>query len=68
MTNREILDIYIKGFDDELKLEYKNPYTKGSVEFHAYDLGSLHAIVGDDCRSVDYLSNEEILNIIKGAV
>ena len=28
-------------------------------------LGRLHAIIGNDCRSVDYLSNEEIIKMIR---
>ena len=30
-----------------------------------YELGRDHAIIGDDIRSVDYLTNEEILSRIK---
>ena len=36
-----------------------------SLENKAYKLGALHAEIGDDVRSVDYLSEEEILYIIK---
>lgn len=62
--DKELLKWYMKGFKDELNgtstVESDNP-----LENKAYKLGALHAEIGDDVRSVDYLSEEEILYIIK---
>lgn len=62
--DKELLEIYLKGFNDELYEKYFNIYSD-SLKARAYELGKDHAIIGDDVRSVDYLSNEEILNLIK---
>lgn len=61
--NKILLDIYRKGFIDEL--DGKNPRKyKSHLESRAYNLGRIDAIVGDDCRSVDYQTDEEILESI----
>lgn len=67
MTDKEILDVYMQGFNDELdgKEDIKFYITDSPYKSPAYKLGRLNALVGDDCRSVDYLSGEEILKIIK---
>lgn len=59
-VDRLLLKVYMQGFKDELK----------GKDFHsqllrAYNLGRTDAIIGDDVRSVDYQSNEEILKRIK---
>ena len=64
-TDKDLLDIYLLGFNDELS-------TLPEVDHHdelknkAYNLGRLHAIVGDDVSSIDLQSNEYILRQIKG--
>lgn len=63
--NKELLQWYQFGFDNELK----NKFTKG-LDFlelckKAYCLGAVHAIIGDDVTSIDDLSDEEILKMIK---
>lgn len=63
MTEKEInlLKWYRKGFHDELWNVKSNP----PIEMlKAYELGKNHAILGDDCRSFDYLTNKEILERI----
>lgn len=55
----KILQDYMQGFEDELHNKYKECDNK------AYNLGASHAIIGDDVRSVDYLTNEEILRLIR---
>lgn len=64
MEDKEILDYYLWGFVDGLEgiesSEFNDP-----IANKAYRLGHSHAIIGDDVRSVDYLSNKEILNMIK---
>lgn len=64
MTDNELLDYYMWGFTDELEGEQPT-FFKDDLADKAYRLGRDHAIIGDDVRSVDYLSNEEILTQIK---
>lgn len=59
-----LLDIYMQGFKDELYGKQERNY-KAHYEFRAYNLGRLDALVGDDCRSVDYQTEEQILEKIK---
>lgn len=65
MEDKELLEIYLKGFEQELDGNYNNPYTKGTLEYKAYSTGSLHAIVDDEVSSIDFISVKEILKIIK---
>ena len=59
-----LLQVYLWGFNDELTgLPIVIHVDK--LDQRAYNLGRLHAIVGDDVRSVDYLTNEELLKKIK---
>lgn len=64
MEDNEILDYYMWGFTDELEGIQASPFNDPLVT-KAYQLGRDHAIIGDDVRSVDYLSNAEILAMIK---
>lgn len=67
MVDKELLEIYMQGFNDELdrKEDIKFYITDSPYKSSAYKLGKWHATIGDDIRSVDYLSNEEILKMIK---
>jgi hypothetical protein len=62
--NENLLKWYMKGFNDELRgsstIESEN-----KIEMIAYKLGAQHAIIGDDVSSIDNLSNEEIISMIK---
>lgn len=64
MTDEELLEVYVKGFNDELKgtstLEEEDNLWK-----KAYSLGASHAILGDEIKNIDNLSNQDILNLIK---
>ena len=62
--DEELLKWYIKGFHDELWSDV-TPESDIELENKAYKLGRIHSSVGDDCRSVDYLTDEEILDLIK---
>ena len=64
VSDEELMGCYMHGFMDELD---NNPdYDFGSpIKNRAYYMGRGHALVGDDCRSVDYLSNQEIINMIR---
>ena len=66
MTNREVLQWYRKGWEEENDIFSKKmsaPVLTGLAEI-AYNTGRLHFIVGDDVSSVELLTEEEILKII----
>ena len=64
MEDNELLEYYMWGFNDELEgikpITFQDPLAN-----KAYILGRDHAIIGDDIRSVDYLTNQQILSRIK---
>ena len=64
ISDQNLLDWYMKGFKDELNGS-SSVISDHELENKAYRLGALHALVGDDVRSVDYLPKEEILKEIK---
>jgi hypothetical protein len=59
-----LLETYMWGFNDELDGKMKM-WTPNPLLLRAYNLGRQDAIVGDDVRSMDYQTNEEILNKIR---
>lgn len=66
MQNNEkeiLLAVYKLGFNDELGV---NPIHRDELILIAYRLGQIDAFVGDDVRSVDNQSSEDILNKIYG--
>ena len=64
MFNNEILLLYYnKGFHDELH-GTSTVMPDDELVKKAYAIGAAHALIGDDVRSVDYLTNEEILKLI----
>lgn len=67
INDKELLKIFMKGFHDELHSTLIDPCGT-QLEINAYKLVALHAIVGDDVRSIDYLSDEQILNDIKNGL
>ena len=66
ITDESLLEWYMKGFKDELRGSSSHE-SDNAIENRAYLFGSLDAITGGDVRSVDYESDEEILNKIKNA-
>lgn len=64
IDDKTLLSIYLKGFSDELKGVKQCDY-KHTLSIRAYTLGQIHAITGDDIRSVDGLTEEEIIKKIK---
>lgn len=63
-TDKVILEWYNKGWSDEL-YGSSSVVPTDTLITKAYILGATHASVGDDNRSFDYLSDYEILNIIR---
>jgi len=63
-TDAELLSFYYQGFEDELNGSEKKTFFN-TLNQRAYDLGCIDAIVGEDVRSVDYQTDEEILKNIK---
>lgn len=65
MTDENILKVYLQGFKDELNSVFYNSKVNQNLDGKAYNLGGLHAIVGDDVASIRNLSNVQILEIIR---
>lgn len=64
MKDQELLKIYMQGFNDELS-NYDNKILYTDISLHAYTLGQADALVGDDVKSIDTQTSNEILNRIK---
>jgi hypothetical protein len=64
MTDQELLKIYMWGFEDELTGETRL-IPQELLATKAYALGKIDALIGDDVRSVDYQTDEQILYRIK---
>ena len=64
VSDEELLGCYMHGFMDELdnNLDYEFDLP---IKNRAYNMGRSHALIGDDVRSVDYLSNDEIIKQIR---
>lgn len=66
ITDTQLLETYMSGFRDELDGKAQNNYTfPDSIIQSAYDMGRADCIAGDDCPSLDYQSDEDILKRIK---
>lgn len=63
--DQELLNIYMEGFYDELDGDFDEDKYYGQLQEKSYLLGKDHAIIGDDVSSIDKLTDEEVLNIIK---
>ena len=64
MTDKKILDVYMRGWIDGL--DGKTTYQSDPILIKAYNIGKIDALVGDECESIDNKTNSEILNQIKG--
>lgn len=64
MNDKDLLETYMKGFNDELRNK-KYITTTDNMLDRAYELGRTHAIIGDDISSFDNQSDDEILAQIK---
>lgn len=59
----ELLYYYFRGWKDEL-YGSSSIVPEDKLITKAYNMGANHAVLGDDVKSVDYLSDEEILKMI----
>jgi hypothetical protein len=64
VSDEELLGYYMLGFEDELDNNHEQKFDNPPMN-RAYNLGRLHALIGDDVRSVDYLTNDEIIKQIR---
>jgi len=68
MIDTTLLKYYMQGFKDELfskkQLVFDDSSSEHSLAKMTYELGRKYVINADDLHSVDYLSNDEILNRI----
>lgn len=62
-TDKEILDWYMRGWEDEMR--GSTSVVPEGIASIAYGAGALDAMVGDDMPSIDYQSDEVILEKIK---
>jgi hypothetical protein len=62
--DKEILTWYFYGFNDSLKGS-KNRESDTEINNAAYKVGFMHARLGDDMPTIDYMTDEETLKIIK---
>ena len=65
MTDKDLLEIYYRGFRDELDRNFDRRRVNNNLDGKAYSLGSFHAKVGDESKSFDSLSDEQILKLIR---
>jgi hypothetical protein len=65
MENEKIMQVYNKGFYDELD---QNPHVEyeDQLEMVAYNVGRMDALVGDDLSDFDNRPEEEIIEYIMG--
>lgn len=63
--DKVLLEYYMLGFNDELKQVNIVTEFEDLILKEAYELGRIHALVGDDVSSVDLLTDTEILKMIK---
>ena len=68
MNDENILKIYMEGFNDELWSRVDQRKINCNLDGRAYLLGASDALLGDDVRSIDYQSDEEILKRIRNGI
>jgi hypothetical protein len=65
--DKQLLHWYFYGFNDELGGKNRN-MDATDAQIVAYKVGGMHARLGDDIPSLDYMSDAETLNIIRNAI
>ena len=60
ISDKEILEVYMKGFNDELK-GIKVSLYKDKLKQIAYSLGADQAVLGDDLPSSDYSQTDDVI-------
>lgn len=66
-VDQQLLIIYKQGFNDELSGIPEKKYSN-TIETKAYTLGRIDAELGDDVKSLDEQTDEDILKRIKNRV
>lgn len=64
MTDKEILKIYMEGFNDELTGDLRI-IPNNELSKKAYNLGRIDALMGDELSSIDLQTNQQILKRIR---
>lgn len=64
INDKELLTWYFKGFNDELKGRSRH-LNCDDLEKKAYSIGAFHAKLGDNMPSIDYMTDKEVLDLIK---
>jgi hypothetical protein len=66
IPDSKLLEVYKKGFEDESKHKFDSTFYNSGLLLNAYNIGSIHYMIGDDLSDCDFYSEEEILKEIKG--
>ena len=64
-TDDKLIEYYIDGFNDELNGTFMQGISLSEMAEKAYYLGGLHAVLGDDVKSVDNINRVDILKMIR---
>lgn len=65
MDDKNLLRVYMEGFNDELDKVFKEDFQGSELEVRAYNLGALAALFGDDLKTMDYLTDEQLIRDIR---
>lgn len=71
LSDKQLLNTYMQGFNSvispekELKKKPLISWITNPLLKRAFDIGRIDAEVGDDIMSLNYRTDEEILNVIK---
>jgi hypothetical protein len=66
-TDYHLIEAFKKGFTDYLNGEFIDGYYTNYWMNRAYNFGSMHAQLGDDCESIDLKTDAEILSLVKNS-
>lgn len=66
-SDKRLLEVYKMGWHDSIESDNPRFYEFTGIERNAYIYGWFDSEVGDDVRSVDYATDEEILDRIKNS-
>ena len=67
LSDDKIYSVYMSGWNDSLNLADRKIFKNRMLQ-HAYNSGYIDYIVGDDIRSVDYQTKEEIISKIRNSI
>jgi hypothetical protein len=63
MDKEKVMSFYFMGFTDELEGRVRK--VPEGVANISYNLGRAHALQGNDAKSIDFLTEEDIVKMVK---